>query len=227
LNRHEDAIPVFRRAISIDPQSWLAHEKLRECLQKLGRWDESRLVWRQLLDLDPPDQAAWDGYAELCLYLMHEDEYRQVRTELLKRFGDVTDPRVAERTGRACLFRPLSDDELRQASMLIDRAIAMNPKGESWVIPYFRFAKALAEYRADRYENAQSLLSTDTLKVLAPGPQLLLAMVQYRLGQTDVARETLNAAIAAFNWDALNATNREAWIYHLLRREAEAVLASR
>jgi serine/threonine-protein kinase len=223
LNRHDDAIPAFRRAISMEPQSRFAYEKLRESLQKLGRWDQSRLVWRQLLDLNPPDQLAWDGYAELCLYLRRENEYRRVRTELLERFDDLTDPRVAERTGRACLFLPLSDDELRQASNLIDRALAADLKNDGWLIPYFRFAKALAEYRAENYENARSLLSEDTLKVLGPAPRLLLAMVQHQLSQPDEARETLKIAIADFNWDTRNATNREAWINHLLRREAESM----
>jgi tetratricopeptide (TPR) repeat protein len=226
-NRHEDAVRAFRRALSIDPKWSTAHPKLRDSLQKLNRWEESRLAWREIIDLDPPDQAAWDGYAELCLFLGHEDEYRRIRTQLLKRFGNVTDPQVAERTGRACLFLPSSDDELRQASMLIDRALAANLEKKAWLLPYFRFAKALAEYRAGRYENANTLLSAETLKVLVPGPQLLLAMVQYRLGQADTARETLKVTIAAFNWDTQIATNREAWIYHLLRREAEALLATR
>jgi serine/threonine-protein kinase len=227
LNRHDDAISVFRRAISLEPQSWFAHQKLHESLQKLGRLDELQLVWRKSLDLNPPDQLTWDGYAELCLYLARENEYRRVRTELLNRFGDLSDPRVAERTGRACLLLPLSADELRQASVLIDRALAADLKNEGWLIPYFRFAKALAEYRAGNCENARSLLSEETLKVLGPGPRLLLAMVQHRLSQPDEARETLKIAIANFNWDLQNATYREAWIYHILRREAEFMLASK
>jgi serine/threonine-protein kinase len=226
-NRHEDALPVFRRAISIDPKRWVAHQRLRESLQKLGRWEESRLAWRQLLDADPPDQEAWDGYAELTLYLGDEDEYRRVRTELLKRFGEVTDPRVAERTGRACLLLPLSDDELRQSTRLIDRALASQREKPDWLLPYFRFAKALAEYRGARLENALTLLDAATLNTLGPAPGLLLAMVQHRLGHSDTARDNFRTAVASYGWDAKSATNREAWMYHLLRSEAGTVLASR
>jgi len=225
-NRHEDALTVFRRAISIDPKRWVAREKLRESLQKLGRWEESRLAWRQLLDADPPDQEAWDGYAELCLYLGHEDEYRRVRTELLKRFGDVNDPRVAERTGRACLLMPLSDDEQRQATRLINRALASQQEKPDWLLPYFRFAKALAEYRAGRLEGALALLDGETLRILGPAPRLLLAMVQHGLGQAGAPGDSLRAAAASYDWDPKKATGREAWMYHLLRREAETVLAS-
>ena len=54
---------------------------------------------------------------------------------------------------------------------------------------------------------------------------MLLAMVQHRLGQTDAARKTFDVAIATYDWDPAKAINRESWMYHLLRREAETVLA--
>lgn len=223
-NRHEESIGLYRKAISLDSNSWFAHQKLRDSLQALQRWDDMKTVWRELLNLNPPTLNLWDGYAEFCLYLRDEAEYRRIRTELLDRFGDVTDPRIAERTGRACLLLPASDEELFRTSKLIDLAMSVDPTKNGWLIPYFRFAKALAEYRAGHFHNARSLLPEDTLKVLVPGPRLLLAMVQHRLGQTNEARETLTAAIAAFNWETKNATSREAWIYHVLRREAEALL---
>ena len=223
-NRHEDAIPLFRHAISIDAKRWSAYEKLRESLQKQGRWKESRLIWQQSLDLNPTDHAAWDGYAELCLFLGDEAEYRRARTELLKRFGKTTDPQIAERTGRSCLFLPASEDELRQANNLIDSALASKRTKPRWVLPFFRFAKALAEYRADRLESALTLLDFETQRVLVPAPRLLLAMAQHRLGKADAARDSFRAAVDSYNWDVTRATDREAWMVHLLRREAETVL---
>ena len=71
-----------------------------------------------------------------------------------------------------------------------------------------------------------TLLDTDTLQVLGPAPRLLLAMVQHRLGKADAARASFSAAVAAYLWDMKSATDREAWMFHLLRREAETVLAS-
>ena len=64
------------------------------------------------------------------------------------------------------------------------------------------------------------------LRVLRPGPRLLLAVVQHRLGQTDAARNTFDLAIAGYDWNPAKATDRESWIYHLLRREAEATILS-
>jgi serine/threonine-protein kinase len=169
---------------------------------------------------------AWDGYAELCLYLGNEAEYRRARTELLKRFGNTTDPQVAERTCRACLLLPASEDELRQATSLIDRALSSQREKPDWRLSYYRFAKALAAYRAGRLNGALALLDAETLQILGPAPRLLLAMVQHGLGQAGAAGDSLSAATASYVWDPKKATDREAWIYHLLRREAEAVLAS-
>jgi eukaryotic-like serine/threonine-protein kinase len=90
-----------------------------------------------------------------------------------------------------------------------------------------RFAKALAEFRADRLENARTQLDGGTQQILGPAPRLLHAMVEHRLGKTEVARDSFRAAVASFTWDAKVATNREAWMYHLLRREAETVLGLR
>jgi len=51
-------------------------------------------------------------------------------------------------------------------------------------------------------------------------------MVQHRLGQTDTTRKTFDVAIVGYNWDPANVVNRESWMYHLLRREAEATIMS-
>ena len=99
--------------------------------------------------------------------------------------------------------------------------------------PFPQFANARSgtapdvEYRAGRLESALTLLDEDTQQVLGPAPRLLLAMVQHRLGKADAARASYCAAVAAYVWDVKRATDREAWMFHLLRREAETELASK
>jgi serine/threonine-protein kinase len=51
-------------------------------------------------------------------------------------------------------------------------------------------------------------------------------MAQYQNGQKDQARKTLAAAGASHDWSAAKATNRDAWISHILRREAEALVGA-
>ena len=224
--QYAEAIDVQRKAIALDANCREANERLRSVLLKLREPEKAHAAWREALAIDPRDLEAWDGYAELSLFLRDEAEYRRARTELLKRFGSSADPRVAERVGRACLFLPASKDELRQATDLIDRALASERAKPGWLLPYFRFAKALAEYRAGRLESALTLLDGDTQQILGPAPHLLLAMVQHRLGKADTARTSFGAAVATYVWDVKRATDREAWMFHLLRREAETVLAS-
>ncbi|HEY4260764.1 MAG TPA: protein kinase [Schlesneria sp.] len=224
LNRGEEANIESRRALVLNPQLWEAHRALRDGLLQINKMEEARTAWQQSIALEPPDHSTWDGYAELCLYLGHVDEYRRARGLLLSRFGGATDPPMAERAGRACLFMPLSEDELRPASTLIDRALAADPVKYRGVMPYYRFAKSLAEYRAGRLDNARALLDTETLKVLGPAPILLFGMIHHRKGESEVARKALEAAIARFDWDPAKANNREAWMYHILRREAEKMI---
>jgi eukaryotic-like serine/threonine-protein kinase len=226
-NKYDEALETQRQAIALDPKCWEAHRELRNTAFELHQLEKAHIAWREWLAEDPPDQESWDGSAEFSLFLRDEPEYRRTRTELLKRFGKISDARVAERVGRACLLLPASQDELRQATDLTDRALASQKAKPDWLLPYFRFAKALAEYRAGRLESALSLLDGNTQQVLGPAPRLLLAMVQHGLGKAGAAGDSLSAAAASYVWDPKEATDREAWMYHLLRREAETVLASK
>jgi serine/threonine-protein kinase len=116
---------------------------------------------------------------------------------------------------------------VRRATALIDRALAMDmSQYADWAYAYFMFAKAIAEYRAGRFEGAITILGTDAGKVLPPAPDLVLAMALARLGRNAEALASLQAAIPLFDQDVSIAGEREAWMFHILRREAEAVLAA-
>jgi hypothetical protein len=52
-------------------------------------------------------------------------------------------------------------------------------------------------------------------------------MDQFQLGQKAEARATLANAIKAFDWHPAKADSREAWIYHILRREADRLIEPR
>jgi tetratricopeptide (TPR) repeat protein len=179
--------------------------------------------WKSALLSDPADHENWSGFPELSVYLGHEDEYRSVRTRLLTKFGNTADPQVAERVGRACLLLPASEEETRQSAALIDRAIDIDKStGGSWKSVYFRVAKGLAEYRQGRLNDTIELLKGG--QVLQPAPQLILAMAQFRSGQRANARTSLNSAITMFDWNPARAVDADAWMFHILRREAEKLI---
>ena len=107
-------------------------------LLRQGRLEEARVAWQTALEGNPLDHNAWFGYAELCLFLGREDEYRRARQDLLARFFITHNPYFAERTGRACLLLPATGDELRQAVALARRAAASDPSAhgrELFLVP--------------------------------------------------------------------------------------------
>jgi serine/threonine-protein kinase len=222
--RLDEASEHFQQAITLDPNSTLPLNGLRSILMRQGRAEEVRISWQKVLAANPPEHPAWFGYAELCLFLGKEEEYRRACRALLDRFGESTDRFTAERTGRACLLLPAAEDELRKALVLADRAVAGRRPEDGWAYPYFLFVEGLAAYRRGHPDHAIALLGGDPARAMQPAGRLILAMAQYRQGQKEAACKTLAAAILAFDWSADQADNHDAWMCHVLRREAEAML---
>ena len=150
----DEGIAELRRAIELDSNDTVARAELRRALARLTRWQEVQAAWREELDAGPPEHDLWFGYAELCLFLEDETEYRRARHDLLTHFGSATDPEVAERVGRACLLLPAAEAELQQAVALTERAIAAGRAGREFAYPYCLFAQGLARYRQGRFDDA-------------------------------------------------------------------------
>ncbi len=189
-----------------------------------GRLEEARVAWQTALEGNPLDHNAWFGYAELCLFLGREDEYRRARQDLLARFFITDNPYFAERTGRACLLRPATGDELRQAVALTRRAAASDPSVHGGNYPWFLLARGLAEYREGKFDQAISTMRGDASRTGGPIARLVLAMALHRDGQLAEARKTLAAAILSYDWRETQARDPGAWICHVLRREAEGLV---
>jgi serine/threonine-protein kinase len=222
--RYAEALPHYRQAVALAPKNRYDRNQLRAILVLLGRGNEARVAWQRSLEAEPPGHDAWYGYAEFCLFLGREDEYRSARSALLARFGATTDPTVAERTARACLLRPATGDELRQAVALAERAAAVEPSKYPVAYPHFLFAQGLAEYRQGRLDRAISSMRGDAARAPGPLPRLVLAMALHRSGQAAEARRTLAAAVLAHDWSANQVDDSNGWVSHVLRREAEGLI---
>jgi serine/threonine-protein kinase len=224
MGRMDEALEHYRQYHALDPtHSYVAH-LVRADPVRQGRGEEVRQKWKKELEADAPEHDAWFGYAELCLFLEQEGEYRQERKDLLRRFGATNDPYVAERVARTMLLLPAADDELQTAVALAERAVAAKATTAQWIYPYFLFAKGLAEYRQGHFDSAISIMKGDAGTVMGPAPRLVIAMAQYRRGQEEEARKTFAAEIIHFEWGMGYAFSRDQWIWHVLRREAEAMI---
>jgi tetratricopeptide (TPR) repeat protein len=222
--RHAEALSQRRQAVALDPKNKNEQRKLRATLLQLGRADEARAAWGKALEDNPPEHDVWYGYAEFCLFIGQEDEYLRARQTLLSRFGTSTDPIVADRTARACLLLPATEDELRQTVALAERAAAIGRTRYKAIVSYFQFTLGLAEYRQGQFDRAITAMRGDASRVLGPAPRLVLAMALHRSGQASEARKTLAEAILAYDWRANQASNQSSWVFHAFRREAEHLI---
>jgi eukaryotic-like serine/threonine-protein kinase len=222
--RYDDAMEHYRRFHEAYPRLPYVENVLRSAFVRLGRGEEVRQEWKKALELDPPGHESWFGYAELCLFLGDEAEYRLARRDLLRRFGGTNDPYVAEQTARAVLLAPPSSEELSTAIALAERAVAAKATTPEKDYPFFLFALGLAEYRRGRFERAISILSPIATKVLGPCPRLVMAMAKHRLGDERNARKSLAREISVVDWSMAQVRSHDQWLWHVLRREAEALI---
>jgi serine/threonine-protein kinase len=221
----DEAVAELREAVRLLPEKraeWMRDG--RGALLRRGRTAEARALWKEELAAHPPEHDHWFGYAELCLFLGDEAEYRRARSDLLRQFGTVTDRGVADRVGRACLLLPAPEDELRPVVALTERAVTGGRLGHEVVYPFFLFTEGLARYRQGRFDDAIKLMNGEATSVMRPSPRLVLAMAQYQKGQKNQARKTLTAAIHSYDWSASRVDTHDAWIAHILRREAETLI---
>jgi serine/threonine-protein kinase len=222
--RFEESLEHYRRVHTFNQNIPYVENTLRSDLVRRGRGEEALREWKKILELNPPQHTQWFGYAELCLFLGDEAEYRKACRDLLERFADTDDPYIAEPVARAVLLSPPSDEDLQAALALADRAVAAEPTKMGWVYNYFLFAKGLAEYRRGNFEEALSIMTGQAAKVLGPCPGLVAAMARYRLGDEEQSRTALAAEISAFQWSMARVHGHDQWLWHVLRREAEALI---
>jgi tetratricopeptide (TPR) repeat protein len=217
----EGALSAFREAVGLDPAYVPARQNFVKSLGAKAALEEVRLAWEKSLRDNPPKHDAWFGYAELCLFLGREEEYRRARTALLERFGETREPTTAERTARACLLLPAEPGELDRAAALSERALAAGSK--HWGYPWFQLAAGLAEYRRGNYQEAIRLLR-EAIPRVGITPRLVLAMALYKGGQREEGCRTFTAVTLDYDWAEAKADELDVWIRHVLRREAERLI---
>ena len=222
--RVEEGFEQFRLAAELEPENQFVQDEYRAALLQERRWDELRPLWGKILKGDRPKHADWYGYAELCLYLGGEVEYRRARTALLTRFGTTDSPQTAERVARASLLLPASGEELGKAVTLAEMAGRADPKQAGVLYPYYQFVKGFAEYRLGHDPEAIAVMRGDASKMAGPLPPLVLAMALYRSGKEAEARKTFASAMLSHEWREGVGPMPDGWIRHVLRREAERMI---
>jgi len=197
------------------------------------QWSAAVKNYTKVVELRPTDHEAYHFLAPLLVQTGDLVAYRRHCERILRQFAGTSNPVVAERMAKDCLFVAPPAFDFGAIEKLVGTAVAAGPTHQYW--PYFQFVKGLAEYRQGRFASAADWLqkvlgqSDDIYRTVQA--HMTLAMAQYQLKQTEQARVTLakGLEIAEKRFPkAGKASLDERWhdwiIAHVLMREAKELI---
>ena len=149
-------IEAFSRVLAVRPNDPSVLQARGEHHLWLADWKAAAADLRRALDLDPAAYTPWCRCAPVMLLAGDVAGYRDVRDQLLKRFGDATDAYVAERVAKACMLEPLPPTLVAAVTALTDRAVASGSLRTGGL--YFEYARGFAAYRAGDPATARTWL---------------------------------------------------------------------
>jgi serine/threonine-protein kinase len=199
----------YTRALELsreDAQLWVEKANFDT---RLGEWKNAARAFDRALAIEPDDHAAWYESAAVHFLSGDMDGYRRHCREMLTRFGETTDPTIAERVAKTCLLLPDAVPDRRLVENLIMRAVTGTEKHTYY--PFFILAKGIAEYRAGRAQQAIEPLEKSLTYSIMSQPRftslvrLVLAMAYEQTGRRGEAREALKQARALVD------SERENW----------------
>jgi hypothetical protein len=210
-----------------------------------GNWKRAAEYYSVVVRLDRFERTAvsfrdYTRYSVVLAELGERAAYEIFCREPIKRYGDISDPTIAERILKNSLLLPSSPELLASLAPLasrIEQSIPTNILSARYndMVPWRCMALALMNYRGGQY--AESARWSSLGLKLASGPNLsqvasmyaILAMADHQLGRDDEARAELaksHQEIAErFKTPFVNADDEFDWLLaRLLEREAAAVV---
>ena len=172
-----------------DPQVRLeAHCSAGYSATGRGEWRRAADEFTKASELAPDDATLWRFRAVTLLGAEDVPAYRQTCLDMLERFENSTDVRVAGNVVLVCVLR---EDALPDMERLLPLAKVATPWGSTGA-----YALGEALYRAGRYDEALESLYEATQTLFRPGASewSFLAMTHHRLGHADKARFYLTEA---------------------------------
>ncbi len=168
----------------------------------LSQWDQATTDINRSIELNSPVGETWYFYLLLRLHSGQTDDYGQLCTNFVDRFGQAKDVATTASVARACSLTPNALADPTRAVRLAELALATDPKSA-----LFQHNLGLAHHRAG--QNAEAIRRfqeslTATPKWVDPLNWLGLTLAHHGLGQTDAAREWF---IKVDQW--LDATNKQ------------------
>jgi tetratricopeptide (TPR) repeat protein len=201
-----------------------------------GRWPEAAAEYARAVAL-LDDAELWCEYAPSLLLAGDAAGYRRACAHVLERFGTTKDGRVAYLAARICSLGPDAVADPEWPVRLGKRAAETDQSAG-----YSLHALGMAHYRAGRFDAAiQAFRESMELEPNWGGRMgnwLGLALAHHRAGRAEEARKWLDKADRWFertgrqdvpyaNVNLLGLHPHDGLAWHVLHREAEALLAPR
>jgi Flp pilus assembly protein TadD len=234
--KYDDAEKVFNETLAVEIGNPSLRTNLLEgrasFLARRGHWKEAAADYSQLIEFQPDEHRHYHALAPLLVESGDLEGYRRLCARIVAHFAETNDPTVCERMAKACLILPSSGIDLAAVAKLAQTAASTGTT--NYYLPFYEFAKGLAEYRTGNLASAEEWM----FKVLAVSypvrdveAKLVLAMAHQRLNRADDARAALAAATADMETHMPNLDGRDPggdwtdWIIaRALMKEAKALI---
>jgi hypothetical protein len=162
-----------------------------------GEWREALTNYIYVVQYAPAEHMGYLYLAPLLLQMGDASGYRDCRAQILRQFGNTTDPRIAQRMAEASLLIPADANDMPVIEKMAAVAVSATPNHDNW--GFNLFAKGLAEYRLGHFAEAASLMRQimplDAGRYCRTQAYLVLAMAQFHLNQADESRQSFAEAM--------------------------------
>jgi len=201
--KFDQAEEVFNETLTLDIRNQSLSTNLLEqrasFLARRCHWKEAAADYLKLIEFLPDNHFLYHSLGPLLVQSGDRDGYRRHCASIVAHFAGTNDPVVAERMAKECLILPDAGVDLSVVTALADTAVT---KGQDMpgLLPWFKFTKSLAEYRAGHYASSaewaqQVLPKAENNPNLESAARMVLAMAQYQLHQTEDSRSNLGAGM--------------------------------
>jgi len=150
--RPNEAIADLSRAIDLRPDDAALRKKRARFYEQALQWDLVAEDYQVAVLADPEEHFDRYHLGTILLYTGDIGAYRELCQKMLEHWGNSEEPTIQERTGKLCLLLPVEGDDLERAFAMTDAAYDAATTGG--FRNYYVLARALADYRRDRYDEA-------------------------------------------------------------------------
>jgi serine/threonine protein kinase/tetratricopeptide (TPR) repeat protein len=176
----------------------------------LGDWHARHAQWNEavtnIFKSIAGQSANFEAYDRLAPVLVQSGDltaFAPLRRQMLSRFGEMTNPVVAERVVNGCLILPWAGAELDRVGKAVDTALKAG--SNHWAWNYIQVVKGLAEYRAGHFASAVDWLQAPLREqgrdaTLDVENYMVLAMAHHQMGYHGYARDALTTGLGIAAW---------------------------